>query len=171
MAHERIDDFMRLAKDYAKAEKELGVRRWVFISIERIDQVGNAYKLYSYDLPREVYERRRWVVEWRRARLVCQYPRDGVKCYFCFYDKRLWRDSRLNEDLRKLIAAKAQVTKVRRKIAEYVEYNMANNMFFDEGTDAELRKAREKLARNIASVHAAEERMKNYIKTINDEKN
>ena len=33
MAQERIDDFIQIAKDYAKAEKDLGVQRWVFISI------------------------------------------------------------------------------------------------------------------------------------------
>lgn len=166
MEQERIDDFMQMARDYAKAEKELEVQRWVFISIERSDDYNNHVRLFSYDLPREVYERRRWVIEWRRARLVCQYPKGHVQCFFTYYDKRLGTDDRLNEDLRRLTAAKAQVTKTRRKIAEYVAYNKENNLFFDENTDEELQKAREKLARNIASVQAAEERMKNYIKSI-----
>ena len=63
MAQERIDDFMQLAKDYAKAEKELEVQHWVFISIERTDGRCNYEHLFCYDLPREVYERRRWVIE------------------------------------------------------------------------------------------------------------
>ena len=155
-----MDDFIQLAKDYAKAEKELEVQHWVFISIERTDGRCNYERLFSYDLPREVYERRRWVVEWRKARFVCQYPRGNVRCYTCYYDKRLGRDIRLNEDLRRLISAKAQVTKVRRRIEEYVAYNRANNLFFDENTDADLQKAREKLTMKIANVQAAEERMK-----------
>lgn len=79
-------------------------------------------------------------------------------------------DTRLNEDLRRLISAKAQVTKVQRKIEEYVAYNRANNLFFDENTDADLKKAREKLATKIANVKAAEERMKSKIKQIQEEK-
>ena len=79
-------------------------------------------------------------------------------------------DTRLNEDLHRLISAKAQVTKVRRKIEEYVAYNRANNMFFDENTDTDLQKAREKLATKIANVQAAEERMKLKIKQIQEEK-
>ena len=166
MAQERIDDFMQQAKDYAKAEKELEVQRWVFISIERTDGNCNYERLFSYDLPREVYERRRWVVEWRRARLVCQYPKGNVMCYFSYYDKRLGTDIRLNEDLRRLISAKAQVTKVQRNIEQYVAYNRANNLFFDESTDADLRKAREKLLSKMLAVQAAEERMRLKIKQI-----
>ena len=73
-------------------------------------------------------------------------------------------------DLHQLISAKAQVTKVRRKIEEYVAYNRAHNLFFDENTDTDLQKAREKLATKIANVQAAEERMKLKIKQIQEEK-
>lgn len=170
MAQERIDDFMQLAKDYAKAEKELGVQHWVFITIELTDGNCNYVRLFSYDLPREVYERRRWVIEWRKSKFVCQYPKGNVRCFFSYYDKRLGTDNRLNEDLRQLISAKAQVTKVQRKIDEYVAYNRAHNLFFDENTDADLQKAREKLATKIANVQAAEERMKLKIKQIQEEK-
>ena len=145
MAQERIDDFIQMAKDYAKAEKELKVQRWVFISIERTDGNGNHERLFCYDLPCEVYERRRWVIEWRRSKLVCRYPKGNVRCCFSYYDKRLGNDIRLNEDLRRLISAKTQVTKIQRKIDEYVAYNRAHNLFFDESTDMDLRKAREKL--------------------------
>ena len=170
MAQERIDDFIQLAKDYAKAEKELEVHHWVFISIERADGNCNYERLFSYDLPREVYERRRWVIEWRRSKFVCQYPKGNVRCYFSYYDKRLGKGIRLNEDLRRLISAKAQVTKIQRKIDEYVAYNRVHNLFFDESTDADLLKAREKLSIKIAAVQAAEERMKIKIKQIKEEK-
>lgn len=170
MAQERIDDFIQMAKDYAKAEKELEVQHWVFISIERTDGRCNYERLFCYDLPREVYERRRWVIEWRKSRFVCKYPKGNIRCYTSYYDKRLGMDTRLNEDLHRLISAKAQVTKVRRKIEEYVAYNRANNLFFDENTDTDLQKAREKLATKIANVRAAEERMKLKIKQIQEEK-
>ena len=45
----------------------------------------------------------------------------NVRYTLHFYDKRLGLDVRLNEDLNKLIAAKAQVTKVQRKIDEYAQ--------------------------------------------------
>lgn len=165
---ESVSDFIQMAKDYAKAEKELGVQRWVFISIEKAAGSGNKERLFSYDLPREVYESRRWVIEWRRSRFVCKYPKGNVTCYTCYYDKRLGTDIRLNEDLQRLISAKAQVTKVQRKIDEYVAYNRANNMFFDEHTDADLQKAREKLSMRVADVQAAEERLKLKIKQIKE---
>lgn len=166
MPQERIDDFIQLAKDYAKAERELGVQHWVFISIEHTDGNGNYERLFSYDLPREVYERRRWVVEWRRAKLVCQYPKGNVTCYSHYYDKRLGKDKRLNEDLRRLAAAKAQVTKARRKIEEYVAWNRANNLFFDEHTNEALHEARRKLAAKEAAVQAAEGRLREKVEEM-----
>lgn len=170
MAQERIDDFMQLANDYANAEKELEVQHWVFITIEMTDGNCNYVRLFSYDLPREVYERRRWVIEWRRAKFVCQHPKGNVRCFSSYYDKRLGKDIRLNEDLRRLVAAKAQVTKARRKIDRYVAFNKANNLFFDERTDADLQKARKKLADKEAGVRAAEERLKFKIKQMQEEK-
>lgn len=171
MAQERIDDFMQMAKDYAKAEKELEEQRWVFISIERTDGRCNYERLFCYDLPREVYERRRWVIEWRKSRFVCQYPKGNVRYCMSYYDKRLGTDSRLNEDLNRLRSAKAQVTKVQRRIEKYVAYNKANNLFFDENTDTDLQKAREKLSIKIANVHAAEERLKLKIKQLKEVRN
>ena len=164
MPQESIDSFIEIAKDCAKAEKELGVQRWVFISIERTDGRCNYERLFSYDLPREVYERRRWVIEWRKSRFVCQYPKGNVRCCFSYYDKRIGTDRCMNEDLRRLISAKAQVTKVQRKIDEYVVYHKANDMFFNEDTDEDLLKVREKLKVKINGVRAAEERLKLKIK-------
>lgn len=165
MAQENINDFMQIAKDYAKAEKELGVQHWVYISIERKDKDGNWSVLFHYDLPREVYERRRWVVNWREAKLVCRYPKDHVKCYFSYYDKRLGNALKLTEDLRKLVAAKAQVTRAERNIEKYIASN-AGNLFFSESSDPELSKARKKLAIRKANVLAATKRMHSKIKTL-----
>lgn len=164
MAREQVDDFMQMAKDYAKAEKELKVQKWVFISIERLDENGERARVFCYDLPRDVYDRRQWVVEWREAKVVCQYPRGDVQKYFSFYDKRLGNDPRVTADLRALISAKAQVTKVQRHIDEYVAYNKVNNLFFDESTDIDLKKAREKLMIKMVNVQAAEKRLKQKIK-------
>lgn len=168
MARELVEDFMQIAKDYAKAEKELEIQKWVFISVERENEKGERVRLFCYDLPRDVYDRRRWVVGWRKAKLVCQYPMDNVNAYFSFYDKRLGNNPKFSADLRTLISAKAQVTKVQRRIEEYITYNKANNLFFDESTDVDLLKIRDKLASKIANVQAAEERLKQKIREYSE---
>lgn len=61
MRQESADDFIQMAKDFAKAERELGVQKWVSICIDRVDENGNREQIFNYDLPREVYERRVWV--------------------------------------------------------------------------------------------------------------
>lgn len=158
-----MDEWFQLAKDYAKAEKELEVQHWVFISIECTDGRCNYERLFCYDLPREVYERRRWVIEWRKSKFVCQYPKGNVRYYTCYYDKRLGTDARLNEDLRRLISAKAQITKAERKMNEYINYNRQNNMFFDENTDEEVVRFKKNLDRKKANVAECESRLKSII--------
>ena len=111
MRQENADDFIQMAKDFAKAERELGVQKWVSISIERVDKNRNKEQIFNYDLPREVYERWEWVVNWRRAKLVCKYPKDHVNCYFSFYDKRLGNNPKFISDLKTLASAKAQTSR------------------------------------------------------------
>lgn len=147
-------------------ERELEVQRWVLISIERKTAHYRYERLFSYDLPVEVFMRRRWVIEWRRAKLVCRYPKDNVRCFMSYYDRRLGMDTRLSEDLRRLASAKAQVAKAQRAIDAYVVYSRAHDLFFDEDTDESLRKAREKLAAKIAAVQTAEEKLSLAITSI-----
>ena len=54
---------------------------------------------------------------------------------------------------------------------EYVAWNRANNLFFDEATDEELAQFRAKLGRKVAGVEAAEERMKRKIWNLKSDKN
>lgn len=107
----------------------------------------------------------------REAALVCRFPRANVSRFCSYYDRRLGNDVRLTDDLRRLVAAKAQVTRARRKLEEYVAWNRANNLFFDEAADEELAQSRAKLARKIFGVEAAEERMKRKIWNLKNEKN
>lgn len=88
MAQERMDDWWEYAKELAKAERELQIGHWVRISIEYRDEAGDTVRLHSYDLPRELHERYRWVVRWREARLQCLYPRKHIHTYYSYYDKR-----------------------------------------------------------------------------------
>lgn len=166
MAQEKIDDFISLAKYYARAEKELEIQSWVYVTIQYKDSSGDVVRLYAYDLPREVYERREWVINWRMARFICKYPKAGIQRFVSYYDKRLGTDPKLNSDLRTLVSAKAQVTKVRNRIEKYVAYHKENDMFFDESTDTDLIVARHKLEKKIRNVAEAEERLKAKIDEI-----
>lgn len=170
MVQENMDDFMAMAKTYAKTERELGVQKWVYISFEHKDLDGTCRRIFSYDLPREVYERRKWVIRWREAKLICQYPKDQIRTFFCYYDKRLGNNTKLNDDLRRLISAKAMVTKVQRRIDTYVLYNKTNNIFFNESMDTELQAIRQKLAVRIEHVKQAEKRMMQKIEEIKRQK-
>lgn len=61
--------------------------------------------------------------------------------------------------LRKLISAKAKVSKAEKMMREYIEYNRQNNLFFDENTDEELVKFREKLERKKIECAECEKRL------------
>lgn len=145
MAQERIDDWWEYARELAKAERELKIEQWVFISIEYKDADGHTHRLHSYDLPRELHEKYRWVIRWREARLQCLYPRETISGYYCYYDKRTGLKTGFNSCLSKLAAAKAQITIAERKEKDYLDYQRQNNLFFDEQTDEELIKFRIKL--------------------------
>ena len=155
---ESMGDWFQMAKDYAKAEKELKVKQWVEVTI----YYGYAEKqvsLYHYNLPREMYFRYEWVIRWRMAKLQCQYPKQIIGISLYHYDKRSGESIELNSCLSKLISAKAKITKAERRMNEYIEYNRQNNLFFDENTDEELVKFREKLERKKLECAECEKRL------------
>lgn len=110
-----MDDWWEYAKELAKAERELQIGHWVRISIEYRDEAGDTVRLHSYDLPRELHERYRWVVRWREARLQCLYPRKHIHTYYSYYDKRTGLRTGFNSCLSRLSTAKAQITIAERK--------------------------------------------------------
>lgn len=165
MAQERIDDWWEYAKDLAKAERELQIERWVYISIEYKDEAGRRCRLHSYDLPRELHERYRWVIRWREAKLQCQYPRENINTYYSYYDKRTGLRTDFNSCLMKLAAAKAQITRAERKEAEYLAYQRQNNLFFDERTDDQLIQFRQKLRTKKENCHLLAERIQTAVAT------
>jgi hypothetical protein len=160
-------DWMQAAKDLAKAEKDLGVQKWVLITFYRKNEKGEAEKIFEYDLPRELWIKWNWVVNWRRAKLICMFPRGEVYNTMSFYDKRSGYETSINTFLGRLISAKAQATKVQRSIDNYIAWNRRNNMFFDENTDEKLIILRGKLFAKINNIHEAEERLKSKITITN----
>ena len=103
--------------------------------------------LQTYDLPRNLYERHSWVIRWRVARLRCLHPKEDIHPYFSNYDKRtgLSLSTGFDSALSKLSAIKAQISIAERKEKEYIEYQCVNNLFFDELTDGQQLRFREKL--------------------------
>lgn len=166
---ESVSDLFLLATDYAKSEKQLKIERWVqiFIECKEDGKLGNV-RLFKYDLPRDVYERRKWVIRWRLARFQCQYPKQNVECYFHYYDRRSGESLGFGSCLSRLIASKAKVTRAERKMWEYIVYNRENNLFFDPDTDEDLRKYAEKLDRSKAKVAECEKRLEELIKRKNN---
>lgn len=141
-------EFIQYAKDVAQAERELKIEQWVGISFEMIRRGdGSRQVLHQIDIPRRMLERWQWVIKWRTAKLKCQYPRDIVRACMGFYDKRTGLDTGMNSLLGKLTAAKAQITKVERAIARYIDHETQNNLFFVAATDERLQAAQAKLER------------------------
>lgn len=168
MAQERMDDWMEYARELVRAERELRIERWVFISIEYKDEAGNPVRLHSYDLPRDLHERHRWVIRWREARLQCLYPKKQVNTYYSYYDKRTGLGTDFNSCLSKLSAAKAQISIAERKEREYVQYQRANNLFFDESTDGQLIRFREKLRIKKDRYSALEYEMRSEVEAMQE---
>lgn len=128
-----MDSWWEYARELAKAERELKIEKWVYISIEYKEENGERIVLYHYDLPRELHERYRWVIRWREAKLLCQYPKKNkhrfqllaIQTYLC----------------------QSQITIAERKEQEFLQYQRQNNLFFDEQTDEQLIKFRKKLSK------------------------
>jgi len=145
MAQENMEDWMQYAKDLTKAERELKIEHWVYITFEIRHEDGHRELLHKIDIPRYMEKRWQWLFEWRRAKLVCKYPRKKIQVYHCNYDKRTGLQTGFNFLLTKVASAKAQITKVERVINKYIDYETRNNLFFDADTDEKLLKAYEKL--------------------------
>lgn len=155
---ESVDDWFQMAKDLAKAERELKIEQWVEVTIY-YGYEEKQVSLYHYNLPREIYFRYQWVIRWRMAKLQCQYPKQIVSTSLYFYDKRSGESMDVNGCLSKLMSTKAQITKAERRMNEYIGYNRQNNMFFDESTDEELVKFREKFERKKIECAECEKRL------------
>ena len=150
---ESVSDWFQMAKDLAKAEKELKIEKWVEVTI----YYGYAEKqvsLYHYNLPREMYFRYQWVIRWRVAKLQCQYPKQTVSTSLYFYDKRSGESMEVGSCL----------SKADRIMRDYIEYNRQHNLFFDEENDEELIKFKEKLERKKANVAECEKRLEELVK-------
>ena len=132
--------------------KELNIQPYCKVTITRKKPDGNLEVLYEYDLPREMVWKYNWVLEWRKARFVCKYPRDNVSLNFHFYDKTSGLEIGYQTLLSKMVAAKALMTKYMNLKTRYVE-DKEKELFFDPETDPVLKKI-------DAKIHRAEQKFK-----------
>lgn len=149
-----IYGWMQDLKELAEAGKSLEIIPYVSVFFE-LKKKG-AYEsqvLHTLDMPRSMLDRWRWLIRWREARFQCIYPRDDVHCSYCFYDKKSGLSLEWNSLLSRLSSTKAQVTKVERAILEYIDFQKANNLFFDEQADEVLNKAYRKLEQKKRNLH------------------
>lgn len=155
-------------KAIRKAYKDLEIERWVRISFWT-GKGAERIKRAEYDLPMKVWERRKWVVRWKEARLICRYPKEGVHTTYSFYDKRSGEIIELNSCLSRLIAAKAQITRQENEIQRYLESNK-DNMFFDPDTDEQLTRIRQKLLTKKRNLDEVTERFRRLQSEHKDDK-
>lgn len=162
---ESLHDYFMEAKEIARQEKSLGIEHWDSISIERDgDKAGEYVRLYHYDLPRQIAEKYDWVVRWRAAKLQCQYPRHGVRIYHSPYEKVMGVNIGMQKDIDTFVAAKAQYTKQKRILDDYISEQKETNMFFSEDTDQEVIRIKEKLERKKENIDLAEARLIEKVK-------
>lgn len=57
MAQENMGDWMEYAREYAKAQREIKIEKWVCITIEYRTKERQRVVLFRYDLPHDIYER------------------------------------------------------------------------------------------------------------------
>lgn len=159
---ESISDYYEQAKAIAKIERELDVEQWVKIQLwyEPDDRPLNKRLLYEYDLPRDLAERRDWVIRWRRAKLQCKNPHGNICENSIYYRKVKGYTFGMQEDLDRFISAKAQLTRQQRVVSEYRhQQKQKNDMFYNEADDELLQKALAKLDIKRQNITKAEARL------------
>ena len=104
--------------------KEIEIEKWVIIDFYKVVNLpdGSAnyndkIHLFRYDIPRVVYERRKWVIDWRHAKYKCETPKNIIQISHSYYDKKTGLNLEYNSILTKYFSAKANVTRIENKMA------------------------------------------------------
>lgn len=139
-----ISSFFEYGKAYEMAMNDLKAEHWVFITLET--KINHERKiLYQYDIPVKMNERWGWVIEWRRSKLNCMYPKNGVRAYYSFYYRvKDVEMKEYNDCIKSLIALKAKITLQENNIKKYLEAHK-NELFFDPENDEQLIRIKKRL--------------------------
>jgi hypothetical protein len=101
--------------------------------------------LYRIDSPREIIERRRWLIHWLVARYQVLFPRNSVKASFGYYDKKTGLDAEWIKAKRTAATYKGQLTKAHKALADHIEWRKSTILFYNEDEDVTLQKAKTKV--------------------------
>lgn len=93
-------------------------------------------------------------------------PQRQINTYYSYYDRRTGLRTDFNSSLSRLSAAKAQISIAERKEREYIQYQRTNSLFFDESTDEQLIRFREKLRMKKEKYMALEHEIRSEVETI-----
>ena len=159
---ESVSDWMELAKAYDKEENEQEVTPYVVVSLRnrRTDA-----ELYRYDIPREMFWRWHWVIDWRAAKLLCQNPKDGINHVLSFYDRNTGLEYGFGSLISKLTSAKANATIAANKLKKYIELQQ-DNMFFSEKEDEIVNKFKAKISAYKAKAAGIEAQIKAKVQQL-----
>lgn len=139
-----ISSFFEYKKASDMAKKDLKAEHWVFITLEtKINGIRKI--LYQYDIPVKMRERWDWVIDWRRSKLNCMYPKSGVRAYYSFYYRvKDVEMKEYNDCIKSLIALKAKITLQENNIKNYLDAHK-NELFFDPENDEQLIRIKKRL--------------------------
>lgn len=158
-----ISSFFKYGSAYDMAMKDLKAEHWVVIAL-RTKINGESKLLYKYDIPVKMRERWDWVIEWRRSKLNCIYPKSGVRAYYSFYYRVENEEMKeYNDCINSLIALKAKITLQENNIKKYLEAHK-NELFFDPENDEQLIRIKKRLDIAKIKVENTTQRLNDIIK-------
>lgn len=158
-----ISSFLEYGKAYKMAMKDLKAEHWVLISL-RTKINGEDKLLYQYDIPVKMNERWGWVIEWRRSRLNCMYPKNGVRAYYSFYYRVENEEMKeYNDCIKSLIAFKAKITLQENNIKKYLDAHK-NELFFDPENDEKFIRIKRRLENAKRNVENTTQRLNDIVR-------
>jgi len=107
----------------------------------------------KFDLPREVIERRKWVMSWVLALVQVKYPRDYVQLSCSFY----YPKSELQRLKASLKGKKSALSKCINAIENHKQWKAQVEMFYNESNDIELKRAIDKRDHQIKLIKELEQ--------------
>jgi hypothetical protein len=162
------EDALEFTKAIAKAEKELKLEEYVRIVFYRRTESGESLEIFRYEIPKHFIDRWGWVIQWRRAKLICKYPRGRVYDTFSTYYLQDRTDWGFTADLKQLVALKGKITLQERNVAKYLA-SKQGELFFDKENDAMLQKILAKVERAKQNVAEAEQRLADKVEQYQKE--
>ena len=161
-----MEEYKQYAKDLSDLKKLIKSEDYVHIDIgyyedEDSDIRKKWINLYKYDLPRWLYDEKKWVIRWRVAKEQCKYPLKDVNSYTSFYEKKTGFDEHKKEVLQKITNHFTQIRKQERILAEWKEH-CKTLLFVDEKELALEKKINQKLATRKAELEKLIEEYKQF---------